>query len=1022
MRKITLFLMLFCAFVGTALAQVTDLSQLSNDKIYAIKSGRCFLLYSEANADKLSTSTATAISDAERVEDAINNPNQQFKIQKTDDKYYLYSVGAGKYLAKDGSFSVDAVDALEIYDVRANFPNYPWKLCIGGNGLNTQIPNQAATGIIINSWTTADAGNTFQIVDIEEKPLFDALNELSTLVNNAKQELSNKHKVTLQTTNASAPFYLSGTQDADGNTISKAIDNNPATIYGTIWGGAVNHLHYWQVDLVDAANLEEFTFSYVTRANGDDTPTQINVQGSTDGVTFTDIVVLTEELPTAGGATYNSAKIVNNGYRYLRFEVPSTTNNYHPAGAAEVTIAIAEFSMIDTNLNNYSVNDKNKLNAISAAEEVLNASNNTLKNVQDAIVAFNEAMAVGQCLVKYSFTYNGVEKYSQEVNTYVGEEWPAVTVALPYGISAAKPEGTIVAGDVVEGVAAKTIELTDNLPFVAAADYASITKWYYLKIKDASYLSYVADQEYIDLANKSAVDANNKDAYTWAFIGNPFDGFQVVNKGAGSGKILSSSTTIDGDGANTYPVLTDTPVAEGYNTYWTLTATTASIANGFFMGQKGFANNRMNNRGNKLAYWTGGADAGSTFTVEERDLSGATELQAVIDQVEAFVAAGVNAGTTVGYITSESATNVAAALAAAKEAVETKTGCNEAQAALQAAVAAVETIQPEEGKFYVIASAMPESDGRSGQKMYVNNDGGMQFNAENAIANVFQFVSNGNGNFFLKSVERGSFMNTNKGHAAGQETAVATTTADAKAIAIANMGRANAVSLIPEGGAMMHAQASGSSVVAWNNTDNAGASAWIIQEVSIDNYAHTLNVTNAKWATLVLGYNAEIPEGVTVYAVSELNENAATLTEVKNTIPAGAAVLINAAEGAYVFNYTESADAIGANLLKGTTVDANIAENAYVLGMIEGVGVGLYTATMNANEGAAFLNNAFKAYLPKTNNAAQTLRFNFGETTGIEGVIEGTNANAVIFDLSGRRVAKMQKGIYIVNGKKVYVK
>ena len=51
MRKITSLLMLFCMFVGTALAQVTELSQLSNDKIYAIKSGRCFLLYSEANAD-----------------------------------------------------------------------------------------------------------------------------------------------------------------------------------------------------------------------------------------------------------------------------------------------------------------------------------------------------------------------------------------------------------------------------------------------------------------------------------------------------------------------------------------------------------------------------------------------------------------------------------------------------------------------------------------------------------------------------------------------------------------------------------------------------------------------------------------------------------------------------------------------------------------------------------------------------------------------------------------------------------
>lgn len=1009
--------MLFCAFVGTALAQVTELSQLSNDKIYAIKSGRCFLLYSEANADKLSTSTATEITDAERVEDAINNPNQQFKIQKTDDKYYLYSVGAGKYLAKDGSFSVDAVDALEIHDVRATFPNYPWKLCIGGNGLNTQIANQTSTGIIINGWTTADAGNTFQIVDIEEKPLFDALNELSTLVNNAKQELSNKHKVALQTTDANAPFYLSATVQGDAP-ISAAIDNNPATYYGSTWGSEVGHHHYWQVDLADAANLEEFTFSYITRANGKDTPTKINVQGSTDGVTFTDIVVLTEELPTAGGVTYNSATIANNGYRYIRFEVPSTTTNFSAAGNVEqeVTISIAEFSMIDANLNNYSVNDKNKLNAISAAEEVLNADNNTLKTVQDAIDALNAAMVSGQCTVNYSFIYKGVEKLTQEVDGYVGEEYPAFTVELPYGVVATKPAGVIDASDVVDGKVAKTIELTDNLPFVAAADYASIKNWYYIQMHSSggSYSRYIQAMDgYIEWLDVD-MNASEVDSYTWGFIGNPFDGFKLVNYANGETKGVNST----GSGN---PAMGDIATA----TTWTLKSSRTNPSAEYFCFQYPGSDQYMNAQDGKIAFW-GDNDNGSTMWVTERDLSGATELQAVIDQVEAFVEAGVANGTTVGYITSESVANVATALTAAKEAVETKTGCLEAQIALQEAVATVETIQPEEGKFYVIASAMPESDGRSGQKMYVNNDGGMQFNAENAIANVFQFVSNGNGNFFLKSVERGSFMNTNKGHNGGQETAVATTTADAKAIAIANMGRANAVSLIPEGGAMMHAQAAGSSVVAWNNTDNAGASAWTIQEVDINNYAHTLNVTSAEWATLVLGYNAEIPEGVTVYAVSELDENAATLTEVKNTIPAGAAVLINAAEGTYEFNYIASADAIGANLLKGTVFNTNIAEEAYVLGYVGEEGseeVGFYTATLNQVDNTAFKNNAFKAYLPKNQGASLALRFNFGgETTGIEGVIEGTNANAVIFDLSGRRVAKMQKGIYIVNGKKVYVK
>jgi hypothetical protein len=47
--------------------------------------------------------------------------------------------------------------------------------------------------------------------------------------------------------------------------------------------------------------------------------------------------------------------------------------------------------------------------------------------------------------------------------------------------------------------------------------------------------------------------------------------------------------------------------------------------------------------------------------------------------------------------------------------------------------------------------------------------------------------------------------------------------------------------------------------------------------------------------------------------------------------------------------------------------------------------------------------------------------FSFGRgegTTGIEDA-ELTNDNVVIYDLAGRRVEKMEKGIYIVNGRKV---
>ena len=45
-----------------------------------------------------------------------------------------------------------------------------------------------------------------------------------------------------------------------------------------------------------------------------------------------------------------------------------------------------------------------------------------------------------------------------------------------------------------------------------------------------------------------------------------------------------------------------------------------------------------------------------------------------------------------------------------------------------------------------------------------------------------------------------------------------------------------------------------------------------------------------------------------------------------------------------------------------------------------------------------------------------------GVNTGIEAVIQADEANATYYDLSGRRVIRPAKGIYVKNGRKVYVK
>ena len=633
--------------------------------------------------------------------------------------------------------------------------------------------------------------------------------------------------------------------------------------------------------------------------------------------------------------------------------------------------------------------------------------------------------------VKYVFTLNGVEKRTQTTETFSGELYPEVDFELPFGVAATKPDGKIDAKEAVDGVITKTIVLENTLPFAFADSYEKINKWYYIQMHSSGgtysrFLQYA--ETYIEWADVTRTTSEN-DTYTWGFIGDPFTGFKLVNYGAptdAKAVVSASDSGNPGFGA----------IADAVA--WNIKASRTDADSEHFCFQYPGSSNYMNAQSGKVSFWWDN-DNGSTMWVTERDMTGLADLQALIGQVEAAIAAYGQGGTTVGYYTAESTAALAAALAEAKAAAEANTSAaanTAAQVSLQNAVAALKTIQPVEGKFYYIASAMPSTDARGGQKMYVNNDGAMQFQNAETLGNVFQFVPAGDNAFYLYNVERGTYLNTAKGHNGGQATAVATT--GSVKVSVANMGRENVVSIIPNGGAMLHAQASGSQVVAWNNTDNAGASAWIISEVAdITELSHELTVGEAGYATLYLGYNAAIPaidgEDCGVFTAAIVDGYAA-MTKVEGVLPANTAVIVKAVAGSkYNFKYaTGEAATIENNELKGTTINANITEDAYVLGYInvaeegeeERKEVGLYTATKNKLDGTAWLNNAFKAYLPMTDGMnAASYSFRFGEgTTGVENVEVESGVN-VIYDLTGRRVeAITASGIYIVNGKKTLVK
>ena len=88
------------------------------------------------------------------------DPAQLFRIEKNGSNYYLYSVGAEKYVSSNGSFEAKASSVLNLQNVGGN---YPWKLTIGGNGMNSQISGQMDAGITVSDWTTTDAGNCYII-------------------------------------------------------------------------------------------------------------------------------------------------------------------------------------------------------------------------------------------------------------------------------------------------------------------------------------------------------------------------------------------------------------------------------------------------------------------------------------------------------------------------------------------------------------------------------------------------------------------------------------------------------------------------------------------------------------------------------------------------------------------------------------------------------------------------------------------------------------------------------------------
>lgn len=179
-----------------------------------------------------------------------------------------------------------------------------------------------------------------------------------------------------------------------------------------------------------------------------------------------------------------------------------------------------------------------------------------------------------------------------------------------------------------------------------------------------------------------------------------------------------------------------------------------------------------------------------------------------------------------------------------------------------------------------------------------------------------------------------------------------------------------------------------------------------------------VSVSAAGYATLYAPVALTIPKNVQAYTAS-FADNKVTLTPIEGTIPANTGVVIEAAEGTYNFAITTT-EATATSDLRGDVATANVdaASAAYILGKTDAQGVGFFK--LNSTDRAI---KGGRAYYVAPNAGAAAYLFN-GNVTGLEAIKTALNdANAPIYDLSGRKVAKAVKGgLYIKNGQKFIVK
>ena len=776
-----------------------------------------------------------------------------------------------------------------------------------------------------------------------------------------------------------------GTQDLD-MTLAKLVDNDDNTSFHSSYqtaGSSPATWHYLQVNLEEATSIINFT--YRTRHNNAPYPTIIEIQCSSDNVNYVSVATFTKDadgLPQAKATSFSSRVIgLPFASKYIRYVVKGNSSGGKLNGYPYFALSAFGLNTYTFAANSAST-DANEIEwstyypkLLAKASTVKAADNSTLL-LSDVTSVTNSLESLNAKFARYTST--------KDLDFITVDPSAPKYFAIKSGRTAEKNDGTnwMWTLKTREGGKIKIESMADD----AAVSNNVFTYWSLQKDYATGYLKLIP---YIEpsqpmgyttvgddagkLTNVSTTSGYVSDLYEYVASGNtnyphalkPAGGNTYVSNIYGTGSYMGFYNVLDDHGTR-FAVVSQSEIAHienlrTLNTTWKNSSVASLNDNSFGTGLNQLSSSC------KPAY-------------------------------DAFVS-GVNAPLSTQALTELT-----------DDQLTTLTS------SISSIPSSLVMTQPATGKFYRFKS--------------VKHNKRLRSNVSNGVLQCGDANDNGRESIFYLNADN-KLVAYVEGQYIGWEKSALADVGQPGYVTAFGCGSNYASYTIAtvNGGNKRYIYCGGTRWDRGNTPDDSGYD-WVIDEVS---WLPVGVNTTAGYGTLYSPVALEQSDNRIKAYTGKVADGVLKLTPVEGTIPQNTPVIFEYVTGA------EGAEG-NQNVFLGVQADvegdayANNGTNGYLSGQFvttaKAADASIYTLQNKSTHGIGMYKyngtniKAFRAYLPyKAPAGGSALRMVFDDvTTGIEGIEVNDGGKTAIYDLSGRRVSRMTKGLYIVNGKKVFIK